>query len=70
MHYMLRKSHTLNWSGYDEYTMNEYTVNILTQFCYELVLSRAGADGRTRAGCSRCHHTPDHVVQTLLYLIG
>lgn len=30
-------AHTLNWS-------DEYTVNMLTHLCYELVFSRAGAD--------------------------
>lgn len=47
-----------------------YSSNLLTQLCCEHVFSRARANWRTRAGCSWCHHTPDHVVQTLLYFIG
>lgn len=60
------------WQSHSKYWMlNEPIMNILTQVCHGLVFfSRAGTVWWTRACCSWCHHTTDHVVQTLLYLIG
>jgi len=46
---------------------DECTGNMLTHSMFSFF--RAGPEWRTRASSSWCHHTPNHVVQTLLYLI-